>query len=172
MKTSSSSGKMMLPSATAVALWHCELSGQLSDGMWEGSGPREHWKFWCHLEVTVGAVYTETNNTVYCRKNAYSFASLYEIVGDRMLANARMAKAGADPMDRELVEAGEHMPATIEEFRYMKAGQKWPHDYVGRRMERVTDELAVSFYATTYTMKDMKADIKLIKSTMKLFNAW
>jgi len=158
---------MTLPSRTAVALWVTELAGQISDGMWENSGPRDHWKFWCNLTVVPGDVASLDTCGEWVRKNAYNFAGLYEYVGDRMLANARMAKAGADPTDRQLCETGQYMPPTLAEFHANKASGKWEYDFVNKYMDRVSDELAEAFYEATYTMKEMRADIKLIKATMK-----
>lgn len=42
--TTKNTGKMVLPSASAAAIWEAEITGQLSDGMWENSTPHEHWK--------------------------------------------------------------------------------------------------------------------------------
>ena len=159
-------GTMTLTSRTAVALWVCELLGQISDGMWENTCPLDHYKFWCCMDVQIGDE-SKVTSTAWCRKNGYNFAALFPIVGDRMLAYARMAKAGADPKDRELCSAGEYMPPSFEMFLRERAMHSDEGDYMGKYLARVGDELAKAFYATTYTMRDMKADIKLIKSTMK-----
>jgi len=165
------SATMTLASPTAVALFVNEFCGQISDGMWENSGPRDHWKFWCHVNVELGVRSEMKDVNGLCKKNGYNFAALIPIVGDRMLANGRMAKAmsnlGLDPANREIVSAGEYMPTTLSDFENCKAMGKWPYDFVARHMNDVTHALAAVFYATTYTLKDLRADIKMIKSAMK-----
>jgi hypothetical protein len=166
MANKNQTGTMTLPSRTAVAVWNNELCGQISDGMWENSGPRDHWKFWCDLDVVFGDTAGIVKTSGMCRKTSYNFAGLYDIVGDRMLAYGRMAKAGAELVSQ--FSAASYMPETLEEFRECKLSGKWQYDFVATYMTYVTDELAVAFYASEYTMKDLRADIKLIKTTMKM----
>jgi hypothetical protein len=168
MMDNNSTGTMTLPSRSAVALWINELVGQLSDGMWENSGPRDHWKFWHHLDVVVGESASLDTHGAFASKNAYAFNRLFSIIGERMLATGRMARAGGDPYDRELLSAAQDMPATFEEFQVRKTAGAWDAEFVKTRMEKVDDHQAALFYATTYTMNDLRVDINLIKSTMKL----
>jgi hypothetical protein len=159
---------MTLPSRTAVALWVNELSGQISDGMWENSRPYDHWKFWCRLDVRFGEVASFNRGGEWVGKYNYNFANLYKYVGDRMLAIGRMAKAGADPNDRSIRCIAEYMPTTFEEFKRNQETSDWKYQFIHDEMKNVTDELASAFYASSYTMKEMKADIALIKDTMKM----
>jgi putative component of membrane protein insertase Oxa1/YidC/SpoIIIJ protein YidD len=169
---------MTLNSATAVALWTNEICGQISDGMWENSTPHDHWQFWCRLNVAVGPeskVDVAPEAAFSCRKNAYALTRLHQekfedgkyVLRDRMLACGRMCRAGADPTDCNVLHASEYMPATLEAFRAAKAEGKWEHDFIAKYMDRVSDELAVKFYEVTYTLKEMNADINLIKRVMK-----
>ncbi|MFA6510124.1 MAG: hypothetical protein WCV62_06725 [Candidatus Peribacteraceae bacterium] len=164
--------KMCLNSPSAVALWVSELLGQLSDGMWENSNPHDHWKFWHQGEV----LYTpdapvstiELENYAYPKKVAYGFSRLIPIVGDRMLPNARMGKAlGQRCNDRQAVEAGEYMPATMEIWEENKIHNSWKYPWAGEKMEYISHSDALRFYETVYTMKDMKRDLKLIGDLMK-----
>jgi putative component of membrane protein insertase Oxa1/YidC/SpoIIIJ protein YidD len=172
------SGTMTLNSRTAVALWTNEICGQISDGMWENSTPHDHWQFWCRLNVVLGPeskVDVADEAKYSCRKNAYALTRLHQekfndgkyVLRDRMLACGRMARAGADPTDRETLSASEYMPATLEEFRAAKAAGSWKHDFVAKYMDKVNDELAEKFYAASYTLKEMNADLNLIKHVMK-----
>lgn len=170
-----STGTMTLPSRTAIALWEGELTGQMSDGMWENSGPRDHWKFWCRMDVVEGAVAgivsVPTGYENRCRKNRYGFASLIPHVGDRMLNMGRMARAsqkiGAPAPTDEQLRAAEYMPLTMFAFCEGMATKTWEHDFIAKYMENVSFKLAAAFYESTYTMSEMKKDIKLIKDTMK-----
>ena len=67
-----------------VALWQEELTGQISDGMWEND-PRSCWRQWCAADVAVG-----TPGTVgYAPKRGFAFAKLIPIIGDRMVEIGR-----------------------------------------------------------------------------------
>lgn len=80
-----------LTSRTAVSLWNNELTGQISDGMWENTYPYDHWEFWCKTK----AVYHPTDNNLVTnesykiRKNNYGFIRLIPYVGYRMLEDGR-----------------------------------------------------------------------------------
>ena len=173
MANNNSSGSMTFTSRTAVALWVNEICGQISDGMWENASPHNHWQFWCRLDVSVGSA-NELKSTAWCVKNKYALTRLHQekfneneyVLRDRMLACGRLCKAGADPTNREVLHASEYMPATLEEFRSAKAAGTWKHDFIAKYMANVSDELAVAYYATTYTLKEMNADLKLIMSVM------
>ena len=174
----SSAGTMFLPSVTAIALWNAELLGQFSDGMWENASPRTHWRFWHALNVVngspAGVVLNPSRDfSLQCRKNSYNFAGLYEILGHRMLTYGRAAKAGADPWDCHLLRAFEYVPDTYELFTSRRLeltsedGTYRFGSYPERCILQISQELAKSFYETVYTMKEMRFDIKLIKSAMK-----
>jgi hypothetical protein len=157
-------GTITFPNSSCVALWKYELLGQMSDGMWENSRPCEHWKFWSDLDVQIGAeCRVVCTNSYACRKTAYNFAALYNIVGERMLAIGRMGKLTTDSKQ---VNVAAYMPPTIEEFRASKASGKWRYDFCATYMECLSDELVKKFYATTYTMNDLKRDIATIKAVM------
>lgn len=173
-------GTFTLP-RTALALWVSEVSGQISDGMWENSRPNDHFKFWHRLTLVLGPV-ASLAATRQCRKNNYALTRLPQlkwdpdakmkseyVLRDRMLAAGRMAKAGADPLQRDLLTAGEYMPPTLAAFRLLKdsfTGVDLTKNYIARYVCGVSDELAQAFYAATYTLKEMYADLKLIKATM------
>jgi len=162
-------GTMTFPSPSAVALWTNELSGQLSDGMWENARPLDHWKFWCRLYVGVGPAKIVTENRHACRKSSYNFNALIELVGDRMLATGRFAKAGADPTDRQMLHAAEYLPETLEGYRECLTTDKWPVSFPDTlaALKAIPLDLVIAYYETEYTLKDLKADLKLIKSVMK-----
>lgn len=166
-------------SVTQAALFEHELKGQLSDGMWENAAPNDHWKFWCDLRVRVAPPGTEarvvTQHPWAVKKKGYNFAALYPIIGDRLLAIGRMARAtlvANVPFESfahgDMRGAAEHMPPTLGEWRDCKAGHLlWKHDFVAGYMEHVTDELAQAFYQVRYEMRDLRADVSAIKRTMK-----
>ena len=160
-------GRIEFTTATAVALWEYELKGQFSDGMWENSRPYEHWKFWCALDAVVGPVDKVTKYPYpwYCRKYSYGLNSLLPIIGDRMLKIGQLASVGGEGY--HVFAAAEYMPATLAEFANCKESGKWAYNFVAEHMKHISVDLAVKFYASTYTVKDLKADLKRIKAAIK-----
>lgn len=158
-------GTITFITCSAYAVWIGEILGQLSDGMWENAAPYDHWEFWWDLEPRIGPVAkVESSKSWACKKTGYNLAGLYECVGDRMLAYGRMGRVTPDP---ELIKAASYMPPTFGEWLANKVSGVWKHDWVKPYMEPVTERVALAFYATTYTMKDLRADIKVIKTAMK-----
>jgi hypothetical protein len=70
-------------------LFDGELSGQISDGMWENSGPHGHWIPWCNAEIVVDP--TNIGRDFYARKDNYNLNGklLMEYVGDRMVEHVQ-----------------------------------------------------------------------------------
>jgi hypothetical protein len=79
-----------------AVLFQVELSGQISDGMWENARPYDHWQPWCGAEVRVNPCNMGIN--FYPRKNNYNFTSkeLLDCVGDRMVWACNLAEKGYD----------------------------------------------------------------------------
>lgn len=157
-------GTITFTSPSAAAIFDEELTGQFSDGMWENSRPYDHWKFWCNLKVAVGTENKVTTDCAWkCGKKNYNISSLFPIIGDRMLKIGKMAKACGFGVDRRVAE---YMPDSFEEWKACKASGNWEYEWTKKDMEAVTEEQAAAYYATSYTMKDMKEDVKLIKAAM------
>lgn len=75
-----------------------ELMGQISDGMWENSGPQDHWEVWSGATVVVDPKHVGRNFNA--RKDNYQLNSsaLLDIVGDRMVESVR-AETGDQTFD-------------------------------------------------------------------------
>lgn len=169
-----STGQIFLPTLSACALWEHEITGQLSDGMWENAAPHDHWMFWCRLTLQfdpskLASVVTE--NRYQCRKTGYNIAALYEHVGARMVNLGRLATAAAKlgmvSLSHDHRYAAEDMPATYEEFTQIRKGEKQVHELTKKHLDQVSEELAHAYYNTKYEMKHLRADVKLIKTAMK-----
>lgn len=76
-----------------AALWTNELSGQISDGHWENARPFDHWKSWSDAEVLVYP--KDVGRNFAARRDSYAFdhPDLLGVVGGRMLAYGRLARA-------------------------------------------------------------------------------
>lgn len=77
-----------------AALYKCEITGQISDGMWENTRPYDHWKIWCNANVNVNP--KQVGRNFYTVKDNYNLSSnqLLGVIGTRMLNIANMAENG------------------------------------------------------------------------------
>lgn len=171
MNKETSTGTIFLPTASALALWEHEVTGQISDGTWENAGPRNHWQFWCRLDRAVGAANVE-HRRGECKRWYYGLTRLYTmkwedgsyILRTRMVNMGRLAKAhealGGSFQDfgYEQRYAAKEMPETLEEF-ISKTDERF--------RKAVSDELAKKYYETEYALDDLKKDINEIAAAMK-----
>jgi hypothetical protein len=149
----------------AFAIWIAELTGQMSDGMWENTTPYGHWRFWSDCEVQLGDENkVETDILWAIKKAGYNFGALIPYVGERMISYGRM---GQVTVDKNAVRAAEYMPSTLAEWLKCKESGNWKYSFVEKYMEAVTEEIACKFYLTTYTIRNLKNDIKHVKAAMK-----
>lgn len=171
MSKETSTGTIFLPTAAALALWKYEVTGQISDGAWENSGPKNHYQFWCRLDSAVGAPKVE-HRRGECKRWYYGLTRLYTmkwedgsyILRTRMVNMGRLAMAhealggNMESFGYEQRVAAEKMPETLEEFT-SKTDERF--------RKAVSDELAAKYYETTYTFDDLKKDVKSIAAAMK-----
>lgn len=75
-----------------VLHWNKEMSGQISDGMWENT-PNSDWQTWCDAEVKVDR--NNLGRNFWARKDNFQLTNsmLLGIVGDRMVERARALQA-------------------------------------------------------------------------------
>ena len=180
-------GTFTFSTASAAALWSGEITGQISDGMWENSYPHDHYKFWCGLAVAVDDEDRVDYEDVGPERCVYGLSRLANlkwnddgtpdengqvyILRDRMLNKGRMGKA-TGCFDYGVTHAAEYMPATFEEWIQSKEANSWEYDFVSKYMEKVTLDMAADYYATEYDLTEMKADIKRISNAMKAVGRW
>jgi len=89
METKTNTNILRVRNLAQKLLWDEELSGQISDGMWENTRPFNHYKSWCWAEVIVDP--SNVGRNFYAMKDNYNFASTFmlECIGDRMLAHVQ-----------------------------------------------------------------------------------
>jgi hypothetical protein len=183
------SNKLVLPTLTAVCLWHSEVSGQISDGTWENSVPHDHYKFWCHVKTEVGdksGVVLGHNNWSHPKRTTYNIVNLANVKWDkedgregddryilrsRMLQHCRLALAQQKlgrPLDTQTCRHAKYMPEKLYQFQACKASGIWEHDFVGKYLENVDEELAQAYYAAEYSVDQLKADLKSIQDAMRV----
>ncbi len=159
-----------LQSPSQLALWHNELTGQISDGMWENSRPFDHWGFWLDVRTALGDPHLEVKGRGPTKSN-YNFSALIPIIGDRMVKIGRMGKANPaiDPssgLTAQEFSGAEYMPETLEEFNSRSKNKNFSA-YEQKALSSVTPEMAEKYYSTKYDMKDLKADLKSIQTALK-----
>jgi len=82
-------------SSQAVAdLWEHELTGQISDGMWENT-PDTGWEFWVSVPIQVGGHTSLSGDVPYNVKTGFAFDKLLPIVGEEMLATMQKSDPSA-----------------------------------------------------------------------------
>ena len=171
MNKETSTGTILLPTASALALWEHEVTGQISDGTWENASPRDHYQFWCRLDREKGSPAVKQTRG-HCKRWYYGLTRLYTmkwedgtyILRTRMINKGRLAKAHEalggrfEDFGYEQRYAAEEMPATLEEFT-SKTDERF--------RKAVSDELAAKYYETEYALDDLKKDIRSIAAAMK-----
>jgi len=168
-------GEIHLPTKTAIAIWRAEILGQMSDGMWENCRQSDHWKFWHDMTPVLGSPVTMAYMEPI--KDKYNLSGLIPVLGDRMLKIGRMTmallSAGVESEDLDALHASDYMPPTFSEWDLCKNSGVWKYDFVKKYMDKITPEIAKSFYVNTfnnfYGKKDLLRDLKYMKEAMKNF---
>lgn len=177
MSKPGNTGRLVLNTHSQAALWEHELTGQISDGMWENSRPWEHYKFWGMLEVVIDPNATpavETPKWWEIKKKSYAFERVYNLfypdtqryeLRERMINIGRLALALASlglPFEYEQHLAAEDMPDTLDEFIRKAVADT-------RFSAAVSLEAATEYYArfSSYGFKEMKKDVAVISGAMK-----
>jgi hypothetical protein len=141
-------------------LFDAELSGQISDGHWENSGPRDHWKPWCRAGVIVDPA--NLGRDFWAQKDNYNFKNrdLLEVVGKRMINHVRAGRV----FGAEGAKTIAYLFDLDDNFRGLPTyeGDYW--DKVRARVlellgDRKPEEVAALIEAVQYDEKDLKRDL-------------
>ena len=156
--------------ARQVALFHLELQGQISDGMWENT-PRTGWRTWCDATAVVAE--DNLGRDFYVEKDNFNLnaKSLLECVGDRMLAYARLA----DRYSLETVRVLEGLFDLSGKYRGMPTYEGQHYDNVRAKIREMQedgdpdllDNVQALAADESYSMDDMKADLRDLKKIFK-----
>jgi len=107
-----------------VALFVHELSGQISDGMWENSIPHNHWKWLIDLKLEVNPDSLGPNFKI-SRKYNFANSELIGIIGDRMCNIANLKENGvSDEMISEFNKYSRHC-LFLEDDYWVKKRKKF-----------------------------------------------
>lgn len=166
LENKSNRGIIYFRNFTQKVLWDNELSGQISDGMWENTR-NSNWEFWTGLNTKVD----ESNPRVDARtggKTNFNLASpqLLDIVGDRMLAMAKMSKVTTDETVCNAAEYLEGIKTEEELHKYLSRSS----DYFKDKLNQISDDQFQEWLKVSYTMSDMKKDLKDMIDIMQTAN--
>lgn len=158
--------KITFRTAIQATLWEREIVGQLSDGHWENSIPRDHCRPWCSAEVCVGE---NIGVDFYAQRSTYNLCnkSLLEVVGKRMLAYAKICKF----FGRDNVGSLENLLDLDGNFRGLPKyeGKYW--DEIREKLNTfgpgTIEAVRQVVDADSYSMKDLRRDLKEMTQTMR-----
>lgn len=156
--------KLVVRNDVQKNLFNIELSGQISDGMWENASPNGHWREWCNCEVEVG---NNVGIDFYPKKNNYLFNSkqLLECVGDRMLKICQMTIAGFN--EDEIKIAYDYDLDYLEKL----ASGNSSTDYWKSQLEKyksIPQEKFEILKEVDFTMKDMIKQLQDLRKIIKI----
>lgn len=116
--------KLYVENMEQKIIYLSEMSGQISDGMWENARPYDHYKFWSDIEFD--DVIINPSKLGYIRemgdfrviKDNYNFAnkSLLDIVGDRIVTRINIYKFFGYPVVKMLCSDTLSSLETSEDF--------------------------------------------------------
>jgi hypothetical protein len=144
-----------------------ELDGQLSDGFWENAKPYDHYKPWCEAKVVVDP--TNVGRNFWAQKKNYNFSAkaLLDVVGLRMLATVRIARAFGYEVASILEFAASCNGKIYDQYNpaiFSKAAAVAGYD-----TEQFVTLLHLAVADNSYTMRDMRRDLNDLKTVV---NSW
>lgn len=152
-----------------AAAW-LELDGQLSDGFWENSRPYDHWRPWCDAKIVIDP--KNVGRNFYASKSNYNFTAkeLIDVVGLRMLAIVRIARA----LGLDVAAQLEHAPDCVDGRIDWSAS--WNQDRAVKIAEvlgiypiEVKNRVDIALADESYTMTDLRRDLNDLKTIVKSY---
>jgi len=160
-------------------LWDNELTGQISDGMWENTRPYDHYRFWCRIESFVNPDNIGVAGAFYEKRN-YNFVnkSLIEIIGERMCYMARLSQILGIPLNSFESYASEIIVDCSDKKQLIDwYNNGLPEKYYDKCIKTVPWEAAEQLWEEfngpdkktnfSKTMKMMMAELREIKKIIK-----
>jgi len=161
-------------------LWDNELTGQISDGMWENTRPYDHYRFWCKVVSFVNPDNIGVTGARYEKRN-YNFLNkdLLSIIGDRMCYMARLCEILDIPLNSSESYASEIIVNCSDKKQLIDwYNNGHPKEYYDKRIKTVPWEAAEQLWEEfngpnkkthlDKTMKMMMAELREIKKIIKI----
>lgn len=163
--------RILFRNARQVAIFTHELRGQLSDGHWENTGPRGHWRPWASAQVRVAEAGEQVGRNFSVVKDNYNFSApdLLDAVSLRMRSYAVLAEiVGLErlPALASLVDIdGYFQPERGAKVTYA------PHADVLKEMDLIGIKRDWSRKLTYYDASALKRDLRDMKAIVRNFVA-
>lgn len=164
-------GTLNLASTDQVVLWENELCGQISDGRWENSTPKDHWKPWCRCFVGVDR--ENLGRDFYVNRDKYNFTAsdFLDLLSKRMILYVKLNRIFGFEKAK-LVSRFYDLHGNWEGYPLYK-GKFWDEQRQKLRNFLVEydlnlDDLRLGVEEESYSLTDLKKDLKQIKEIMKI----
>ena len=166
-----SNTKLYLNNLTQKFLFEHELSGQISDGMWENARPYDHWQKPCKLEVELSN--DKLGVTTSLMKNNYNFSSkeLLDCISDRMIMIGKIVTSNQFTTDEIKILLSNYVNECDDNKAFQMMLTKCNSHYTKRLgiTKSINDiyNKMIIVYDTKYDLKDLKKDLEVIKKAFK-----
>lgn len=168
--------KLFVTTMEQKILFYEEIQGQLSDGYWENTNPKDHWKFWSNIQWENIKVVSKSGviGKPMFQKDNYNLTNkqLIDIVSDRMIMSCNLYRKLKDKL-LLLVKNGTRIPESITDFNSVKSkANKGDKYYVGIldkwQHAGITEELMQEIEdKPLYKKSDLMKDLKALKLAFK-----
>jgi len=174
---------LLFPTARLLAIFKCEILGQISDGVWENTAPNDHYKFWHRLELGVSPTKTWEfiKGTVYSYPTKRTGYNLTTLTDPNMVdLSARMRSYVVDAIFNlglgeridSFINDAEGRALTIDEYNlldskgygYLEEAFFMVSAYPGGPEEFLKK---INYGMSIYSRKDLIKDLREIKREMK-----
>lgn len=145
-----------------AVIFENEIKGQISDGMWENT-PGTDWRTWCFMEVHVGE---QTGRSCQVRKDGFALHKLIEYVGERMILQAKLARAYPE-LSFQMLDRLEGFRDAARIADNSPSSKYWQQAKAAVEALGGVDAIQAQLDAITYTERDLRNDLTAIKQAMK-----
>lgn len=169
--------KLVVANMEQKLMFLVEFEGQISDGMWENSGPRDHYQDWALRWENIDVAEEKgcIGRNFWVRKDNYSLASkeLLDVIGERLLFNIRLYHANKNAYMMYVINFGSLQVGSLADFEYTKTSTD---KYFVEKLENIyrmgfkDEDFETAQNDTTYTFVNLVNDIRVLRKAMKTYN--
>jgi len=163
-----SDAQLVVGNIAQKVLYLTEMSGQMSDGMWENS---KGWEDYRHLDWNNIGVGGNIGKKFHANRTGYNFTNpeLLDIVGDRMLSSINLLKKYPNET-LSAMKKGLSLPDDLESVEYLFSNSI---DYYKEQVLKLNDigltkeKMKNALENPVYSKEDMIKDLKGLKKAIK-----
>lgn len=149
-----------------VILFERELKGQISDGHWENSTPRNHWVIPCQAQAFVAKDDTEIGRNFQSRKYNFTNKLLVEVVGSRMISLVKQSIAFPNIPPEDLINEISNLKNWISytDDYWINKKNKLIQTFGATDFNNLIELLETTLAKINYSEKDLLADLREMKN--------